>query len=330
MVEDSCNMQEIPIFFAIDNNFAPYLDCAIRSMEANASQEFRYVIYAMYDDLSEERQKMITEGVHEPFEIKFVPMEDKINASRYFRESRLRCDYFTMTIFFRLFIAEMFENYDKGIYIDSDIIVPGDISEMYRIDLEGHIIGACIDHSIEKIGPLVNYIENSIGVPVGEYINSGILLMNLKKMRETDFLGHFLYLLNTYHFDSVAPDQDYINAMCNGDIRYLGEEWDAMPPEGGSTRPAVEHPKLIHYNLFQKPWCYDDIPYEEYFWEYAKESPFYQEILDYKANYSDEQIASDKRCLEKLITHGGELADAETTFRKVRERGEKVRLAECK
>jgi lipopolysaccharide biosynthesis glycosyltransferase len=328
MAVNNDDQNEIPVFFAIDNNFAPYLDCAIRSMEENASKDFHYVIYVMYDDLSEERKKMLESGVRDPFRIEFVPMEDKINASRYFRQNRLRCDYFTMTIFFRLFIAEMFEEYDKGIYIDSDIVVPGDISELYRTDLEGHIIGACVDHSIEKIGPLVDYIQGAVGVPAGEYINSGVLLMDLKKMRETGFLEHFLYLLNRYHFDNVAPDQDYINAMCNGDILYLGEEWDAMPPEGGSTRPTLEHPKLIHYNLFQKPWCYDDIPYEEYFWKYAKESPFYQEILDHKANYSAEQIESDRSCLNTLVTHGGELAHEEVTFRSVREKGEKVRIAE--
>lgn len=322
------NQNVIPVFFAIDNKFAPYLDCAVRSMVANASENFRYVIYVMYDDLSEERMNMLAEGVRDPFRIEFVPMQDKINASRYFRQNKLRCDYFTMTIFYRLFIAEMFEEYDKGIYIDSDVVVPGDISELYNIDLEGHIIGACPDHSIEKIEPLVDYIENAIGVPVNEYVNSGVLLMNLKKMREVNFLEHFLYLLNKYHFDNVAPDQDYINAMCNGDIRYIGEEWDAMPPEGGSSRPTLKHPKLIHYNLFQKPWCYDGIPYREYFWEYAKDSPFYQEILDFKANYSDEQIESDKSCLNVLITHGGELANAEVTFRRVLDNGDKVRIAQ--
>ncbi len=56
--------------------------------------------------------------------------------------------------------------------------------------------------------------------------------MNLKKMRETEFSKKFLTLLSTYHFDSVAPDQDYLNAMCNGKILYLNEEWDAMPAEG--------------------------------------------------------------------------------------------------
>ena len=316
----------IPVFFAIDDHFAPYLDCALRSMQENASREFTYEIYVMYDDLSEERQNMIASGHRDSFTIHFIPMQDKFDASPYFSQNKLRCDYFTMTIFFRLFIAEMFEEYDKGIYIDSDIVVPGDISEMYRTDLKGNIIGACVDHSIETIPELRRYIEDAIGVPVSEYVNSGVLLMDLKQMREKDFLGHFLYLMDKYHFDNIAPDQDYINAMANGRILYLGEEWDAMPPEGGASRPVLENPKLIHYNLFQKPWCYDDIPYEEYFWRYAKESPFYQEILDFKANYSEEQKESDRSCLETLVQRGGELGSGDVTFRKMLEKGEKIRI----
>ena len=38
-------------------------------------------------------------------------------------ENRLRSDYFTMTIYFRIFIPDMYPEYDKAIYIDSDIVV---------------------------------------------------------------------------------------------------------------------------------------------------------------------------------------------------------------
>ena len=62
--------------------------------------------------------------------------------------------------------------------------------------------------------------------------------------------------------------------MCNGKILYLDEAWDAMPTEG---KEPLKNPKLIHYNLFQKPWCYDNIQYEEYFWKYAKDSGYYED-----------------------------------------------------
>ena len=74
-------------------------------------------------------------------------------------------------------------------------------------------IGACHDMSISDYEDIVTYTEEAVGVKRSEYINSGVLLMNMKKMRIDKFEEHFLDLLNTYHFDSIAPDQDYINAM---------------------------------------------------------------------------------------------------------------------
>ena len=253
---------KIPIFFTIDNSYAPYISVAIKSIIENASKQYNYKIIVLYQELSEENINKISSLSTNEFEIEFKYMKDGLESITDRVENRLRCDYFTLTIYFRLFIPDMFPEYDKGIYIDSDIVVPGDISELYNTDLADNLIGAVQDHSVENIPEIVKYFEQAIGVKKNEYINSGVLLMNLKQMREKEFSKKFLTLLNKYHFYSIAPDQDYLNAMCNGKILYLDESWDAMPnPEN----PALENPKLIHYNLFQKPWCYDNVQYEEYF-----------------------------------------------------------------
>ena len=147
--------------------------------------------------------------------------------------------------------------------------------------------------------------------------------MNLKKLREKELSKNFLELLTKYHFESIAPDQDYLNAMCNGKILYLNECWDAMP---NPSRKELKNPQLIHYNLFQKPWCYDNIQYEKYFWKYAKKTDYYNEILKFKNNYSDENKISDENCLKTLIYKGSEIPKAENTFKKIYEGGYKIRL----
>ena len=237
--------------------------------------------------------------------------------------NRLRCDYFTLTIYFRLFIPAMFPQYDKGIYIDSDVVLTEDIGKLYDIDIGDNLIGACNDLSIADTPPLVAYTENAIGVKKQEYINSGVLLMNLKKLRQLDLEGHFLRLLNTYHFDSIAPDQDYINAMCNGNIYYLDEAWDAMPNE---ARPPLAKTNLIHYNLFSKPWCYDGVQYADVFWRYAQDSGFLKEIMEYKTSYSEEQKKADSQCLELLVRRSTEIPENDITFKKLHEKGVRIRL----
>lgn len=315
--------KEIPIFFTIDNKYAPYVSVAIASIIENASKEYNYKIIIIYQELTNENIKKITKLQNDNFKIEFVYMKDTLDAITDRVENRLRCDYFTLTIYFRLFIPEMFKEYDKGIYIDSDIVVPGDISELYNFELGENLIGACPDHSVVDVPEIINYMENAIGVNRHKYINSGVLLMNLKKMREKKFDQRFLELLNKYHFDSIAPDQDYLNAMCHGSILYLDECWDAMPIEG---KKELNNPKLIHYNLFSKPWCYDNIPYEDYFWKYAKKSNYYNDIVNFKNKYSDEQKKSDSDCFAVLIKKANTMPNEEITFKKIYESGEKVRI----
>ncbi len=315
----------IPIFFTIDDKFPFYLDCAIRSIMDNASPAYDYRFHILYEHLTDEDMENIRSAVRPPYEIEFMQLEEGFKGITNRPENYLRCDYFTLSIFYRIFLGDLFPQYDKGIYLDADVIVPGDISEMYEKDLAGNIIGACPDLSIVGLPTFVAAFEQAVGVPIDQYINSGVLLLDLKQMREVSFGEHFLNLLNTYHFETITPDQDYINAMCYGKVLFLGEEWDAMPPADGK-RPILSDPKLIHYNLFRKPWLYDDIPYGDYFWKYAKESPFYQQILDCKAGYSDEEKEHDQKTLEVMETHAAKVAGNEVTFQKMYESGADIRI----
>lgn len=315
--------REIPIFFTIDDGYAPFLAVALNSAIKNSNPQRRYNAIVLYQALNETNIAKLKSLETENFKISLTPIKANFDALDDRMSNRLRCDYFTLTIYFRLFIPVMFPQYDKGIYIDSDVVLTSDIAELYDIEIGDNLIGACNDLSIADIPPLVAYTENAVGVNKHEYINSGVLLMNLNQMREVDLEGHFLNLLNTYHFDSIAPDQDYLNAMCNGKIYYLDESWDAMPND---AKPPLAHTKLIHYNLFSKPWCYDGIQYGEEFWKYAEDSGYLDEIKAYKATYTEEKKKADSECLELLVRRGSEIPDNEVTFKKLFDAGVKIRL----
>jgi len=316
-------IESIPVFFSIDDNYAPFLSVALSSIVRNSSKTYAYKVIVLYMKLSERNRRMLASLAAENLEIQFISMENRLDGITDCMSNRLRADYFTLTIYFRLFIPVMFPEYDKAIYLDSDIVVPGDISELYRTELGDNLIAAAADHSVVDVPQLAKYIEDGVGIDKHHYINSGVLLMNLKRMREAQLEQRFLELMNTYHFDCIAPDQDYLNVMCSGKILYLPASWDAMPTQG--TEP-IEKPKLIHYNLFAKPWCYDHVQYEEYFWEYAKKSGYFSEILSFKAQYSEENRKSDNEHLELMLSRGEAIADAEMNFRIVFNEGKEKRL----
>lgn len=304
----------IPVFFTIDDAYAPYLGVALRSLIDNADPTRTYDIVILHEELSPNHRAKLESLAQPGFNLAFIRMRDRIEGITAAHHNKLRQDYFTLTIFLRLFIPSLFPEYDKVIYLDSDVVVPGDIAKLFDVDLGGNLIGACRDASIVDIPELVAYTDRGVGVGIERYINSGVLLMNAKALREAKLDQRFLDLLSQYAFENIAPDQDYLNVMCAGKIRYLDPCWDAMPVIG---KPEMERPSIVHYNLFAKPWCYDGIPYAERFWRFATRTPFLKEIQQHKHGYSDEQKASDAACMQALVTHANEIAQASSNFRTV-------------
>lgn len=298
--------RQIPIFFSTDDVYAPYLAVALNSLIQNAAPEQEYRIVILYQNLSRRNREKLNRLQKPGFRIEYADMEQKLKGVTDKLSNKLRCDYFTMTIYFRLFIPAMFPEFDKGIYLDSDVVVPGDISQLYDVDLQSNLIGACIDHSIQDVAPLTRYVDEAVGVDHTRYINSGVLLMDMEALRRVRFEERFLELMNTWHFDSIAPDQDYINAMCFGKIYFLDPVWDTMPDENHADQGA---PNLIHYNLFSKPWCYDNIQYGEEFWHYAKNSGYYDELAEEKRNYSQSRKDADAQCMRNMIARGLEIME---------------------
>ncbi len=314
---------EITIFFTADEAYAPFLATAIASAVENSSSARRYRAVILHQGISDDTLSRITALARENFKIEPIEMTHSFDGLDDRMSNRLRCDYFTLTIYFRLFIPEMFPELDRAIYIDSDVVLTDDIAKLYDTDIGDCLIGACPDLSIADVPPLVEYTENAIGMAHGEYINSGVLLMDLKALRDCRLGARFLEILNTYHLDTVAPDQDYLNAMCRGRIFYLDGVWDAMPND---SKEPLESPSLIHYNLFSKPWCRDGVQYADVFWSYADKSGFGEEIRAYRAGYTADKIRADDECLELLIKRAVEITHSETTFKTLYEKGVKIRL----
>ena len=314
---------EIPVFFTVDEKYAALCGVAIHSLIAKCNPNRRYRIVVLHDHVSHGSQCLIMRMATDNVSIEFREMKRSFEGITGRIGDCLRADYFTLTIYYRLFIPEMFPEYDKGVYIDSDVVLNADIAELYDTEMGTNLIGACPDWSVQNVPPLCRYIEEAIGVPHAEYINSGILLMNLAELRRVELGKRFMELLNKYHFDCIAPDQDYLNALCRGRITFLGEEWDAMPKDYGE--PLAE-PKLVHYNLFAKPWMYDGIWYADLFWKYADESGYGDSFRLYKAGYTEDKQESDRRCLEYLCQRGASIPEQEVTFKKIFNTGKEARL----
>ena len=149
----------VPIFFTIDDSYAAYMAMALYSLMENADPQYKYTVYVIYQDLAEQNRKRISSMCKDNFEIIFRQMSDMVHGINDDKAGKLRCDYSTYTIYYRLFLADMFPQYDKGLYLDSDIVVSGDISELCLTDLGNNILGACADMSVSGVEVIASYME---------------------------------------------------------------------------------------------------------------------------------------------------------------------------
>ena len=191
--------------------------------------------------------------------------------------------------------------YDKGIYVDSDTILMGDIGELYDKDLGDNVIAGRVDPKVAMVPEFVEYVEKALDVPHKEYINSGVLLMDLKKLRALHYITKMTDLIKE-DADLVAPDQDYLNVLCRGKILHIDPSWNADPSAG------IKGAKLVHFNLFKKPWQCDNVDGEEIFWDAAEKSGYYHDLLKKKKLYSVNDIRVKEAQVGALIIKAGKLA----------------------
>lgn len=289
------NKEIIPIFYACDEGFVKYSVVSLHSMIVNADPSYHYAIHILHSGVSEETQKKATALSKDGFDVKFVDVSEHLHAINDILPIR---DYYSNTTYFRLFISDMFPQYDKVIYIDGDTIVQGDISELYHHELGDRWIGACHEQAMVQTDHYGTYAEQVVGVSRHNFFNAGLLLINAKIFREKQILKRFANALAEYRF-VVTQDEDYLNLICKDHILWLDQRWNT---EAYCAFPyPIEEAKIIHYIMVSKPWHYADCTGGDIFWRYAKETAEYDEIRAVLENYSEEEKIRDAEAMDNLL-----------------------------
>ena len=310
-VNNMTNNDKITVFYACDDAYIPYLAVSLHSLIKNSDKNKKYEIVVLQNEISQENQNIILEYQTDNVTIKFKDVSDRLKNIA--DKLSLR-DYYSLSIYFRIFIPEMFPKIDKAVYIDCDTVVLSDIAKLYNTNLEGNLVAATTDMVVISDDTFVDYVENAVGVDSPKkYFNSGVLVMNLALMREEDLLGNFTYLLNTYEFETVAPDQDYLNVICKNRVKYISKSWNKMSID--PTNP--DDINLVHYNMYFKPWFYDDVLYNEYFWEYAKDTPFYELLRLQLETFDDEGKKANEEANKFLRQTAKRITESPNNFNKI-------------
>ena len=255
--------KKVHLLFALDDNYVPYYLVTLKSIVDNSSNKYTYDITIITEGLTlANRKKIKNVTQRKNFVFHFFDISPLMGSLSVKLDLR---DYYTLTIYYRLFFPTLFPLKKKALYLDCDIAVQSDVAELFFTELGDNLLGAVQDASVQLYDEFGIYVNKVLRLEKEKYFNSGILLMNLEGLRNFKLEKKVRALIRKVRY-IVAPDQDILNLLCKDKITYLDPRYNVMPLPGVKK---IEDPFIIHYNLMFKPWNLKGILYEEVFWDYA-------------------------------------------------------------
>ena len=272
----------IPIIMAANDRYAPYLGVAIKSIIDHVNVDNEYLIHVLQQDISTTHKNKILNLTPKNVKIDFIDIKEII------RNWQIpTVEHLSQETSYRLLVDKLFYQYDKVLYIDCDVIVRRDLADLYYTDIGDCILGASLGRLVRG---LCDYICNELNLNSTKYFNAGVLLINVARFKEEHIGDKGVKLLENGRY--VCQDQDVLNILCEGKVFYIdgrwNVEWQHLTGLGGDvvidearkgTLDYVNNPYVIHYTSSIKPWMRPDIMLAEYFWEKARQTAFYEEIM---------------------------------------------------
>ena len=286
--------EKIHIFYACDDNFVKFTMVSFFSMKKNASRDKKYHVHVLHTTIKPETQERMLKMADECFEISFDSVKEYLDG---ICERLPIRDYYSNTTYYRMFIADMYPELERAIYIDSDTVVTGDISELYAYDISNYDIAACREQVMVQEDVYGTYVEKCLGIDRNGYFNAGILFINCNRFREKKVLEDFVRLLGIYNF-RVTQDEDYLNVICRDHVLWIPQTWNTEM--FGELLYPIEEANIIHYIMVSKPWHYENCRHGDIFWKYAEQTEVYGEIRAILDAYTDADRARDAESAVKL------------------------------
>lgn len=304
--------KKIPVVFAADDQFMIPAYVAIWSMLKNSSSDYFYDVYVFYSESLSDRSRKFLQGMEKEYENCSIQFQ-RVDGSR-FEGVRFEGNI-TESAMFRLLISDYLQEYERCLYFDCDIVVLGDISELYELPIDENYIAAIKDGGIQCYFGRYRDHAKEIGIKsMKSYVNSGILVMNLKTIREKGMKEKFLsHISRQYPY----PDQDILNTCCEGRIKYLPLKYNVFRRfyqrlhwlrntdfSDEERKEAEESPVILHYAEGWKPWDYMWGNASDIWWGYALEALPQEEYLICRKRAKERLPIYDwKEVIEKAASH---------------------------
>ena len=289
------------VLFASDDNYVPFLSIAILSLLENNETEFDNINILILDDNISEKNKNKINNIIKDFNcnITFIKTKqlDELDINIMTLERNLNIS--SLTTYSRLFISNLLpRDIDKILYLDCDSLIVGSLKEIWEENIDNYYCAGVLDCINTTIKKEFGFSKED------DYINAGVLLINLKKWREENVEVKFIDFMRKNQHRYYQHDQGVINNVFKDKIKIinpkynlqihfqtfdydLSRKFNCMETEYYSKKiveDAQKHPVFLHFcgGEYFRPWYNPEHPYAELFKKYAKKADC-ENIIDYSA-----------------------------------------------
>lgn len=289
--EPAFSENNIPVILACSDEYVPHAAEVVQSLIDHSSEDFNYDLIFLHTTVTKSNQRVI-EGMITKYPNVSIRFFDVGEIMQRWKMQVHR--YYSVETFYRLLIPQLLYKYEKVIYLDSDLTILRDIAYLFTIDIGENLLAATLDPGMiarfEMEPEIADYFENILLLKKPRlYFQAGVLVFNIRKFNEVFMPYELLNFAASYLYQYV--DQDVLNVKCNGSVYILDERWNVMTDSWGITNhlkavprmyqkylDSVSDPYIIHHagRPNDRPWNCPTVPLGEYYWKYARKTPFYE------------------------------------------------------
>ncbi len=276
----------VPIVFAVNNDYTYYGYIAIYSLVKHANSNTEYRVYVFVTDVEIENQKLLESLSCGNIIVKCIDISD------YTKDVLLKKSiHLSIETYYRLFIPIVLPQYQRIVYLDSDICVLDDVAKLYDCELNNSPIGAVGDVWTRDLQ------KHSIDIGNLDYkktFNAGVLVIDTKRFEEERVREKCLVILQEDYKRDIRKllfaDQDALNIVLYEKASMLDDAWNVQSQYSWRLEVLAEdykdkyldlldNAKILHFAGDRKPWMNPMLPKSDAFWDIARESGIFRELI---------------------------------------------------
>jgi len=242
------NTKEINVVVGVNRNYIKPMSIMLISLLEN-NKEWRINFNIFQDDFKEEDKEDLLKrfNKYKNLNIHYIDITNDLF------KGLPTLEHISLSTYYRILAPKLLEKYDKLLYLDSDLVVDGNISDLWEIDIEDYAIAAVREESLQAN-------EERLGIPkYHKYFNAGVLLMNSKMLREGDYEEIIMDYLYKNKEILLFSDQDALNAILYNKWYEISEKWNYHNyfvdiRNSNLEKIKLDKPVIIHYTGPIKPW----------------------------------------------------------------------------